>query len=96
MENKNTYISKIKNLLKTYCNGKFFFPSNTIKEFWLNEEKVKSEVLSIYVKKDVLYIQTRTDNWGIMDEKFSEFDVDEVKDMYNYLSAQEVRFVEHN
>lgn len=88
MKNKNQLISDIKKIIKerglenkTYYFGTVYIP------LWLYEEKEKvmTKLNKMYIKKDVLYINTEDSVIGIDDEKVSEFDITEVEQFYNLI-----------
>lgn len=85
---KNQLISNIKKIIKdrdlenkTYYFGTVYIP------LWLyeEEEKVMTKLNKMYIKKDVLYINTEDKVIGIDDEKVSEFDITEVEQFYNLI-----------
>lgn len=88
MKTKNQLIAEIKKLIKdrglenkTYYFGAIYIP------LWLYEEdeKVMTKLNKMYIKKDVLYINTEDSIIGIDDEKVSEFDVTEVEQFYTLI-----------
>lgn len=86
--NKNQLISAIKKLIKERnCENKtYYFGAFTYVPLWLYEEKVNTKLNKMYIKKDVLYINTEDAKIGVDDEKVSEFDIDEVKLFYQLIS----------
>lgn len=86
--NKNQLISSIKKLIKEKnCENKtYYFAFETCVPLWLYGEKVTTRLIKMYIKKDVLYINTEDAKIGVDDEKVSEFDIDEVKLFYQLIS----------
>lgn len=86
--NKNQLISSIKKLIKEKnCENKtYYFAFETYVPLWLYGEKVKTRLVKMFIKKDVLYITTEDAKIGVDDEKVSEFDIDEVKLFHQLIS----------
>lgn len=82
---KNQMIAEIKKLIKdrNLENKTYYFSQGTYEPLWLYEEKVTSKLNKMFIKKDVLYINTEDSKIGIDEEKVAEFDIDEVKMFYN-------------
>lgn len=88
MENKNMtknqMIAEIKKMIKANCENKtYYFAAFTYAPMWLYEEQVMTKLNKMYIKKDVLFINTEDAKIGADDEKVSEFDIDEVKLFYD-------------
>lgn len=84
---KNQMIAEIKKMIKANCENKtYYFGAFTYVPLWLYEEKVNTKLNKMYIKKDVLYINTEDAKIGVDDEKVSEFDIDEVKLFYQLIS----------
>lgn len=91
---KNQYISEIKKLIKEKYpeNKTYYFAQGTYMPLWLypddlkddrEEYKTMTKLNKLFIKKDVLYINTEDSILGIDEEKVSEFDITEVKEFYN-------------
>lgn len=81
--NKNQLIHEIKKKLKT--DKKAFFPNNTIVELDRYEEYIPTHLITMFVKGDVLYINTYTEQYGVETDKVSDFHQDYVKIFYNLM-----------
>jgi len=91
---KNQMIAQIKKLIKEKDleNKSYYFAQNTYVPLWLypddlkddsEEYKTMTKLNKMFIKKDVLYINTEDAKIGIDNEKVSEFDVTEVKIFYD-------------
>lgn len=81
-KNKNTLIHEIKKAIKK--NG-FMFPENTILELDRYDEYIPTYLVTMFVKGDVLYITTYTEEYGDEIDKVSDFHSDFVNQFYNIL-----------
>jgi len=85
---KNQLIADIKSLIKSkeYEKKTYYFGDNSV-DLWLNQDpkKVPTRLIKMYIKKDVLYITTKDNVIGIVDDKVSDFDVTEVEIFYNMI-----------
>lgn len=81
-KNKNSMIHEIKEKVKT---DKFFFPKDTILELDRYDEYVPTELVCMYVKGGVLFINTYTEQYGVETDKVSEFHTDFVEMFYNIM-----------
>lgn len=85
--NKNLMINAIKKHLKCNNNKKFYFPTDTIVELDRYDEYIPTLLISMSVKKDVLYLKSYTEKYGIETDKVSDFHTDFVKEFYTHISA---------
>ena len=81
--NKNSMIHEIKEKVKR---GKFFFPNNTILELDRYEEYIPTQLVSMWVKGNVLFINTYTEEYGVETDKVSDFHKDFVEMFYNMVN----------
>lgn len=80
--NKNSLIHEIKRLIKK---DGYMFPNDTILTLDRYDEYIPTYLVTMFVKKDVLYITTYTKEYGDEIDKVSDFHTDFVKEFYNIL-----------
>ena len=79
-------IHEIKNLIKN-CGGKYFFPNNTIIELDRFEEYISTQLVAMFIKGNVLFINTYTEKYGVETDKVSDFHNDFVQEFYKIAFA---------
>lgn len=82
---KHNIVHDIKTIIKRQDGKSYAFPVGTTFKFYEYGVKKKTLVINMYVEKDVLYITTYTQNNGAIREKLSDFDIDEVREIYNFV-----------
>lgn len=86
MKTKCNLVHDIKTILKGHnFNNSYAFPVGTTFNLWDYGVKTNTLVINMYIKNNVLYITTHTDESGTLSEKLSDFDVDEIKEIYDFI-----------
>ena len=82
MVNKNQMIHTLKEYVKKLPNRIFDFAPNTRMMLDYYEEYVDTELLSLYLKNGVLYLTTKTEEYGNDVDRLSDFHQTIVADIY--------------
>lgn len=86
---KKEAIAAIRRTLLTIPEKKFTFKNGTNMPCWLYEELTPTSILSIRVRNNcVLLTSTDEVRKCVEEEKFSEFDIDEIKKLLEILCSQ--------
>lgn len=86
---KKEAIATIRRILLTIPEKRYTFGSGTTMPCWLYEEQTPTTILSIRVHNNcVLLTSTDEVRKKIEEEKFSEFDIDEIEKLLDILCLQ--------
>lgn len=85
MKTKCNIVHDIKNVLKSHKLESYAFPVGTTFKFWDYCIKKDTTVINMFIKGGVLYITTYTEESGTAIEKVSDFDVEEIKEIYDFI-----------
>lgn len=86
---KKDAIAEIRRMLLAVPEKRFTFDKGTAMRCWLYEEPTPTDIISIRVHNNCVLITTADDvRKKAEEEKFSEFDIDEVKQLIDILARQ--------
>ena len=88
MANKNQIIHSLKNLVGERNGRSFTFEPNTRMVLDYFDDYLDTELISLVLKRGVLYLNTRTKEHGNDTDRLSDFHATIVEDIYNVVQSQ--------